>query len=186
MGVTTRGVRGVARVLTGSTYALLGMDAFRTPGKRVNTAGPLLASVRRVAPLPEDDELLVRANAAAMVVAGTSLALGRLPRLSAAALLASMIPTTLAGHAFWDAEDPVKRRQERLHFLKNLSALGGLLIASVDTAGKPGLSWRARRAAKDASRTAKQAHKDARHAAHAARREAKLARAHMVDALPGS
>jgi hypothetical protein len=31
MGVTTRGVRGVARVLTGSTYALLGMDAFRTP-----------------------------------------------------------------------------------------------------------------------------------------------------------
>jgi hypothetical protein len=80
MGVTTRGVRGVARVLTGSTYALLGMDAFRTPGGRVNTAGPVLASMRRVAPLPEDDELLVRANAAAMVVAGTSLALGRSTR----------------------------------------------------------------------------------------------------------
>jgi len=132
MGVTTRGVRGVARVLTGSTYALLGMDAFRTPGKRVNTAGPLLASVRRVAPLPEDDELLVRANAAAMVVAGTSLALGRLPRLSAAALLASMIPTTLAGHAYWTHDDPAARAQQRVQFHKNLAMIGGLLLAVLD------------------------------------------------------
>jgi len=132
MGVTTRGVRGVARVLTGSTYALLGMDAFRTPGKRVNTAGPLLASMRRVAPLPEDDELLVRANAAAMVVAGTSLALGRLPRLSAAALLASMIPTTLAGHAYWTHDDPAARAQQRVQFHKNLAMIGGLLLAVLD------------------------------------------------------
>lgn len=132
MGVTTRGVRGVARVLTGSTYALLGMDAFRTPGKRVNTAGPLLASMRRVAPLPEDDELLVRANGAAMVVAGTSLALGRLPRLSAAALLASMIPTTLAGHAYWTHDDPAARSQQRVQFHKNLAMIGGLLLAVLD------------------------------------------------------
>jgi len=130
--MTARGVRGVARVLTGSTYALLGMDAFRTPGKRVNTAGPLLASVRRVAPLPEDDELLVRANAAAMVVAGTSLALGRLPRLSAAALLASMIPTTLAGHSYWTHEDPAARAQQRIQFHKNLAMIGGLLLAVLD------------------------------------------------------
>ena len=132
MGVTTRGVRGVARVLTGSTYALLGMDAFRTPGNRVNTAGPLLASMRRVTPLPEDDELLVRANAAAMVVAGTSLALGRLPRLSAAALLASMIPTTLAGHAYWTHDDPAARAQQRVQFHKNLAMIGGLLLAVLD------------------------------------------------------
>jgi len=132
MGVTTRGVRGVARVLTGSTYALLGMDAFRTPGNRVNTAGPLLASMRRVAPLPEDDELLVRANAAAMVVAGTSLALSRLPRLSAAALLASMIPTTLAGHSYWTHDDPAARAQQRTQFHKNLAMIGGLLLAGLD------------------------------------------------------
>ena len=136
MGVTTRGVRGVARVLTGSTYALLGMDALRTPGKRVNTAGPLLASMRRVAPLPEDDELLVRANAAAMVVAGTSLALGRLPRLSAAALLASMIPTTLAGHAYWTHDDPAARAQQRVQFHKNLAMIGGLLLAVLDDPGR--------------------------------------------------
>jgi uncharacterized membrane protein YphA (DoxX/SURF4 family) len=98
----------------------------------VNTAGPLLASMRRVAPLPEDDELLVRANAAAMVVAGTSLALGRLPRLSAAALLASMIPTTLAGHSYWTHDDPAARAQQRVQFHKNLAMIGGLLLAVLD------------------------------------------------------
>ena len=132
MGVTTRGVRGIARVLTGSTYALLGVDAFRTPGGRVNAAGPVLASMRRVAPLPEDDELLVRANAAAMVVAGTSLALGRLPRLAAAALVGSMIPTTLAGHAYWTHDDPAARAQQRIQFHKNLAMIGGLLLAVLD------------------------------------------------------
>ena len=132
MGVTARGVRGVARVLTGSTYVLLGADAFRTPGGRVGTAGPLLASVRRVAPLPEDDELLVRANAAAMVVAGTALALGRFPRLAAAALLGSMVPTTLAGHSYWTHDDPATRAQQRVQFHKNLAMIGGLLLAVLD------------------------------------------------------
>jgi uncharacterized membrane protein YphA (DoxX/SURF4 family) len=132
MGVTTRGVRGVARVLTGSTYALLGADAFRAPGGRVGTAGPVLASVRRVAPLPEDDELLVRFNAATMVVAGTALALGRLPRLAAAALVASMVPTTLAGHSYWTHEDPAVRSQQRIQFHKNLAMIGGLLLAVLD------------------------------------------------------
>ena len=132
MGVTARGVRGVARVLTGSTYVLLGADAFRTPGGRVGTAGPLLASMRRVAPLPEDDELLVRANAAAMVVAGTALALGRFPRLAAAALLGSMVPTTLAGHSYWTHDDPATRAKQRVQFHKNLAMIGGLLLAVLD------------------------------------------------------
>ena len=132
MGVTARGVRSVARVLTGSTYVLLGADAFRSPGGRVGTAGPLLASMRRVAPLPEDDELLVRANAAAMVVAGTALALGRFPRLAAAALAGSMVPTTLAGHSYWTHDDPAARAQQRVQFHKNLAMIGGLLLAVLD------------------------------------------------------
>jgi putative oxidoreductase len=131
-GAAARSVRGIARVLTGSTYALLGVDAFRTPGGRVTTAGPLLSSVRTVVPLPEDDELLVRANAATMVVAGTSLALGRFPRLAAAALVASMVPTTLAGHAYWSHEDPSARAAQRIQFHKNLAMIGGLLLAVLD------------------------------------------------------
>jgi uncharacterized membrane protein YphA (DoxX/SURF4 family) len=66
--------------------------------------------MRRALPLPQDDELVVRGNAAVQMAGGTMLALGVLPRLSALALVASMVPTTLAGHAYWSLEDPAARK----------------------------------------------------------------------------
>jgi putative oxidoreductase len=133
---TTRGVlaplRPAARVLTGSTYALLGFDALREPGARVGQAAGLLAAVRTTVPLPADDELVVRANAAVQVVGGTLLALGLAPRLSAVALAGSLIPTTLAGHAYWSIEDPAARKLQRIQFHKNMAMIGGLLFAALD------------------------------------------------------
>ena len=125
-------LRPAARVLTGSTYVLLGFDALREPGGRVDQAVPVLATIRKVAPLPEDDELVVRGNAAVMVAAGTLLALGIAPRLSALALACSLIPTTLAGHSYWAVEDPAVRKQQRIQFHKNMAMLGGLLLAVID------------------------------------------------------
>jgi len=125
-------LRPAARALTGSTYVLLGFDALREPGGRVDQAAPVLASIRKVAPLPEDDELVVRANAAVMVAGGTLLALGIAPRLSALALVCSLIPTTLAGHSYWAIEDPALRKQQRIQFHKNMAMLGGLLLAVID------------------------------------------------------
>jgi putative oxidoreductase len=125
-------LRPAARVLTGSTYVLLGFDALREPGGRVDQAAPVLASIRKVAPLPEDDELVVRANAAVIVAGGTLLALGIAPRLSALALACSLIPTTLAGHSYWAIEDPAVRKQQRIQFHKNMAMLGGLLLAVID------------------------------------------------------
>jgi putative oxidoreductase len=126
-------LRVAARVFTGSTYAILGMDALRAPGSRPEQAAATLAAIRRVCPvLPEDDKLLVQANAAVMVGAGTLLALGRLPRLSALTLAASLIPTTLAGHSYWTIEDPLARKTQRIQFHKNLAMLGGLLLAAID------------------------------------------------------
>jgi putative oxidoreductase len=125
-------LRPAARVLTGSTYVLLGMDAVRAPGGRVDQAAPVLAAIRRWVPLPEDDELVVRGNAAVQVAAGTLLALGIAPRLSALALAGSLIPTTLAGHAYWTAEDPAARKLQRIQFHKNMAMIGGLLFAALD------------------------------------------------------
>jgi putative oxidoreductase len=125
-------LRPPARVLTGSTYVLLGFDALRAPGARVDQAGAVLSAVRNVVPLPADDELVVRGNAAVQVVGGTLLALGRAPRLSALALVGSLIPTTLAGHAYWTIEDPAARKQQRIQFHKNLAMIGGLLFAVLD------------------------------------------------------
>jgi putative oxidoreductase len=125
-------LRPAARVLSGSTYVLLGLDALRAPGGRVDLAAPVLATVRKAVPLPDDDELLVRANAAVMVVAGTLLALGKAPRLSALALVGSLIPTTLAGHSYWALETEDERKAQRIQFHKNMAMLGGLLFAVLD------------------------------------------------------
>jgi putative oxidoreductase len=125
-------LRPAARVLTGSTYALLGFDALREPGARVGQAAGVLATIRKGVPLPDDDELVVRANAALMVTAGTLLALGKAPRLSALALAGALIPTTLAGHSYWAIEDPAARKLQRIQFHKNMAMLGGLLLAVLD------------------------------------------------------
>ena len=125
-------LRPAARLLTGSTYVLLGFDALREPGGRVDQAAPLLAAIRTRAPLPSDDELVVRGNAAVRVLGGALLALGVAPRLSALALAGSVIPTTLAGHSYWAVEDPAARKQQRVQFHKNMAMIGGLLFAVLD------------------------------------------------------
>lgn len=128
-------LRPAARVLTGSTYTLLGFDALRAPGARVDQAAPLLATIRKAVPLPDDDELMVRGNAAVQVAAGAMLALGIAPRLSALALAGSLVPTTLAGHSYWKIEDPDVRKVQRIQFHKNMAMIGGLLFAVLDEPG---------------------------------------------------
>jgi putative oxidoreductase len=125
-------VRVAARILTGSTYSLLGFDALRAPGGRVDQAASTLAHMRKVVPLPKDDELVVRANAAVQTVAGITLALGKFPRVSALLLIGSLIPTTLAGHGFWRIEDPITRKLQRVQFHKNMAMIGGLCFAVLD------------------------------------------------------
>jgi uncharacterized membrane protein YphA (DoxX/SURF4 family) len=75
---------------------------------------------------------VVRLNAAVHVVAGTLLALGKMPRLAAAVLAASLVPTTLAGHRFWEEESPQSKAMQRSHFLKNLAILGGLIVTATE------------------------------------------------------
>jgi uncharacterized membrane protein YphA (DoxX/SURF4 family) len=130
-------LRPAARIFTGSTYVLLGFDALRAPGARVEQAGPVLTAVRKAVPLPEDDELVVRANAAVQVLCGALLMAGRAPRLASLALAGSLIPTTLAGHSYWTIEDPDVRKIQRIQFHKNLAMIGGLLFAALDEPRTP-------------------------------------------------
>jgi putative oxidoreductase len=125
-------LRPAARLLTGSTYVLLGFDALREPGGRVDQAAAVIAAIRKVVPLPDDDELVVRGNATVQVVAGALLAVGIAPRLSALALATSLIPTTIAGHLYWSVEDPATRKAQRIQFHKNMAMIGGLLLAVID------------------------------------------------------
>lgn len=122
-----------------------GLDTLRNPGPRANLAEPIAPSVARAIPipLPEDSESLVKLDAGVKVVGGLLLALNRLPRLASLLLAGSLVPTTLAGHRFWEVSDPAQRANQQVHFFKNVGLLGGLLLAAVDTEGRPSLRWRA-------------------------------------------
>ena len=73
-------------------------------------------------------EDLVRLNGAGMVLAGGALALGIAPRLSAAALIGLLVPTTIVGHPFWKIEDKAKRRTAVTGTLNNAAIIGGLML----------------------------------------------------------
>ena len=167
--------RVLARPMIASMFVVGGVNALRNTemtaqrAKPVtDTVIPLAQKVAPNAPIPTDPKTLVRINAAVQLGAGLALATGRVPRLAAATLAATLVPTTAAGHRWWEESDPQTRANHRIHFFKNVSMLGGLLIAAVDTEGRPGIAWRAKHAATDVRREAK-------HIGKAAKREAKLA-----------
>jgi putative oxidoreductase len=176
-------VRRIARPLLSAVFIQSGLDQFRHPAAKAEAARPFVAKVSGPLSLPNDPELLVRANGAAMAGAGALLAVGRMPRLSALVLATTLVPTTYVGHRFWEVKDPEERRSQRTHFVKNLGLLGGVLLASVDTEGRPGVAWRARHVTRDAQRSAKHAKREARLASKAARREARHVARRAVDVV---
>lgn len=173
-------IRLLARPMLASMFVYGGVNALRHAEGHAQAAKPVTDRVVPMAqkaapgaPIPTDAKTLVQINGAAQVLAGLALATGRAPRLSSTVLAASLVPTTAAGHRFWEETDPGQKQAQTINFLKNVSMLGGLLLAGVDTEGKPGLAWRARHAAGDAR-------KEARHLAKEARREARLAKAQLT------
>ena len=174
-------VRRIARPLLASSFIYGGIDTLRNPQTRVPGARPVVEQITAQADkqlpvqLPRDVEQWVRIDAGVKVGAGTMFALGKLPRLSALAMSASIVPTTLAGHRFWEHEDPKERFGQLSHFLKNLGLLGGLLIAAVDTEGRPSLGWRARRAAAATEKSLDRAQKRAAKAQRKSERRIKRA-----------
>lgn len=176
-------IRRIARPMLASIFVTTGLDGLLHPQARAQLAAPLVKQVTGSLNLPNDPELLVRANSATMLAAGTMLGMGKFPRVAALALAASLAPTTYTSHAFWTIKDPAEKAQQRVHFLKNVGLLGGVLLASVDTAGKPGLAYRTRHAQSKAHRQAVLAKREARHAAKSARRETRLAVSRAHDAL---
>jgi uncharacterized membrane protein YphA (DoxX/SURF4 family) len=156
-----------------SIFIVQGYAAMVNPERVTERAEPLVRSLAERLPfVPAETEQAVRINGAVQCAGGLMLATGHLPRLSALAIAATLVPTTLAGHRFWEIEDKQERAKQRIQFMKNLSMLGGLLIAAVDTAGDPSLAWRTRHAVESARRDRARAKRTAEAARDAARRAA--------------
>ncbi len=162
-------VRLIARPLLASVFISGGINALRAPKAHGEMAQPVVDKVAEPLNLPQDPELLAQVNGGVMIGAGALLALGKLPRLASTALAVTLVPTTMAEHRFWEASDDDERDAQRIHFMKNLGLLGGLVLAAVDTEGKPGVAWRARHAGGSARREAKAAKRAAKAATKAAK-----------------
>lgn len=161
-----------------SMFIADGVTTLRNPAPRAAAAADVARPLAQRLPyLPDDPEALVKLNAGIMVGAGSMLALGRFPRISALLLGLSTIQTTMSTHRYWDEDDEKKRAEERSHFFKNVSLLGALLLAAVDTEGKPGVAWRVKHATQHTAATSRRARRTAA-------REAKLARQSARAKLP--
>lgn len=150
-------LRTVARPMLASMFIYGGATALKAPGPRADKAQPTADLIKKFAPeLPVNGASLVRANGAAQLLGGLALATGRFPRLAALGLAATMPATTIVGHPYWNETDPGARRNQRIHFLKNVSMAGGLLMATLDP--DPHKKFIARRAKDKVSEAASSVH----------------------------
>lgn len=149
-------IRRIARPMLAATFISRGVEALRSPKSAADATRSTLEGLSKlpepVGPnVPTNAETVAKVNAAVQIGAGLLLAAGKLPRISSAALAVSVVPGSLGSHSFWNEADPVRKAAERRALLADVGLVGGLIIASVDTEGKPSLGWRGRRAARKVS-----------------------------------
>lgn len=145
-------LRRIARPLLSVAFIGQGVNSLLNPKSAAEAAAPTVDGLQALpesvsSSIPSDPETVAQITAAVQIGGGLLLATGKLPRIASAALAVTVLPANLGTHSFWNESDPVAKAQKRQQFLTDLSLLGGLLIASADTAGKPSLGWRGRRAA---------------------------------------
>ncbi|WJY97484.1 DoxX family membrane protein [Corynebacterium fournieri] len=156
-------IRKIARPMLASVYVIDGVETLLNPAGHKDSSDSVLKKLRAVTPreyrgfLPKSPETAAQIVGATKAGAGASFAIGKFPRLSAALLAATALPTIAGRHAFWEAEDDDEKARRRTGALTDLGLAGGVLLATVDTAGKPDMKWRAQHAAQTAQKNVKQA-----------------------------
>jgi uncharacterized membrane protein YphA (DoxX/SURF4 family) len=145
-------IRRIARPLLSAVFIGQGIDSLLNPKPAAEAAAPAVDGLRALpdpvgSSIPSDPQTFAQINAAVQIGGGLLLAIGKAPRAASAALAFTVLPANLGAHMFWSESDPQLKAQKRKDFLTDLSLVGGLIIASADTAGKPSLGWRGRRAA---------------------------------------
>ncbi|WP_028708331.1 DoxX family protein [Propionicicella superfundia] len=150
-------LRATARTMLASFFVVTGVNAIRKPDAYVAEVDPVakraLPLAQRVVPpaaavhLPADTRTWVRVFAGAQVAGGVMLASGVGRRVGAGILTGTMLPQVAATNPFTAPDG--QRREVASHLLRNVALLGGVLLATLDTEGKPGLAWRLGDARKD-------------------------------------
>ncbi|GAA1359746.1 DoxX family protein [Brevibacterium luteolum] len=137
-------VRLIARPMLASAYIANGVSRIKHPQAATDSITPVINAVKKQVDIPIDAELAARATGVAQVAAGSLLAIGKFPRFSATVLVGTYLIDVIGEQLLTPKEE-----RSQVSLLTKTSMIGGALIASVDTAGKPGLAWRVQHAAED-------------------------------------
>ncbi|MDN4611100.1 DoxX family protein [Arthrobacter burdickii] len=159
-------VRVLARPLIASGFVFSGIDRLRTAGTTAPQLKPVLAGITRVVPsaaaVTGNEKLVGQVLGGTQVAASLLLAIGRFSRVAALLLTVTATVNTLVDYRSADASTPEGKKARRSQLLKNLSLIGAVLLAAVDTNGRPGIAWRAEHLAVGARKNALGLGKDAR------------------------
>ncbi|MEO6651705.1 MAG: DoxX family protein [Ilumatobacteraceae bacterium] len=141
------GIRTLARSLISSLFVVAGVNTLMKARQLAPTAAGVAQPIAHTLGLSTDTETLVKVHAGTQIMSGAMFAMGVAPRLTGLVLGGTLVPTTLAGHRFWEQNDTDVRTKELIDFLKNAAILGGLIYVALDTGGRPSVFWSGRKAA---------------------------------------
>ncbi|MFJ4207218.1 DoxX family membrane protein [Paenarthrobacter sp. NPDC089675] len=143
-------IRFLARPMLASSFVITGLDKLKNADDTAQQLSPVLRRASESLPFKTDEKVLARVIGGAQLGAGALLGLGKLSRLAATVLALTSALNTYVEWRSADISTKEGRSARRAQLLKNISLTGGVLLASVDTAGRPSLAWRAEHLAADA------------------------------------
>ena len=158
-------VRTLARPLLAAGFVAAGVERLRNADQTAQQLTPTLkrlgTAVPSAAGLAENPAAVARVLGATQLGAAAMLGLGKFSRLAGLVLAATAGVNTLVEYRNGDATTAEGRKERRTQLLKNMSLIGGVLLAAVDTNGRPGLAWRAEHLVSDTQRSVRAMGKDA-------------------------
>lgn len=145
-------IRFLARPMLASSFVITGLDKLKNADDTARQLSPVLRRASESLPFQADEKVLARVVGGAQLGAGAPLGLGKMSRFAATVLAVTSALNTYVEWRSADISTKEGRNARRAQLLKNISLTGGVLLASVDTAGRPSLAWRAEHLAADAKK----------------------------------
>jgi len=159
-------IRFIARPMLATAFVAGGVTRLRRTEETAEALRPYLDKLQKAVPsaaaLAGRERLVARGLGGIQMGAAVLLGIGRFSRCAALLLSATASVNACVEFTSADTSTPEARARRRSVLLRDVSLIGGVLLAAVDTAGNPSLAWRAghlgheaRRNAKGLTRTAK-------------------------------
>ena len=123
-------MRSLARPLLASWFIYGGIRDALEPGAPAAAAEPVVGPLLKDMGVQVPVETLVRVHATATAVTAAVLAMSRSPRTAGVALSGLAAVTVAAGAPFWRLPEGEERDAAFDQFMKNLSLLGGAMLAA--------------------------------------------------------